>query len=136
MFNSCRCFYSFPLIVKLSCLVIVFPLGLNNRISVLLVLRLILFDLNQWTRSAKWWFINLFVCYRDLFLSNRLVSSAKWWTLLLLMDTFKLFMKIMNGSGPNTEPWGTSYINFSGLELLLLIFCTEYCLLRTIWTSH
>ena len=36
-----------PLILKLRCLVIVFPLGLNNKISVLLVLRLILFDLSH-----------------------------------------------------------------------------------------
>ena len=35
-----------PLILKLRCLVIVFPLDLNNKISVLLELRLILFDRN------------------------------------------------------------------------------------------
>ena len=41
------------LILKLRCLVIVFPLGMNNKISVFLVLRVILFDLSHWTRSAK-----------------------------------------------------------------------------------
>ena len=47
------------LILKLRCLVIVFPLGLNNKMSVLLVLRLILFDLGHWTRSVKSWFTSL-----------------------------------------------------------------------------
>ena len=91
-----------PLVLKLRCLVIVFPVGLNDKISVLLVVRLILYD--HWTRSANPWFISFLICFRDLFISNRLVSSTEWWTLLLLMDTFKLFMKIMNKSRPNTEP--------------------------------
>ena len=96
-------FILFPLILKFQCLVIVFTLGLNSKISVLLVLKLILFDLNQWIRSAKSWFIRFSICFRDLCISNRLVSSAKWCVLLLLMDTFTSFMKIMNESSPNTE---------------------------------
>ena len=61
---------------------------------------------------------DLLICFRDLFINNRLVSSAKWWTLLLLMDTFKSFMKIVNKSGPSgTEPCGTPCSTFSGLEL-------------------
>ena len=64
---------------------------------------------------------DLLICFRDLFINNRLVSSAKWWTLLLLMDTFKSFMKIMNKSGPNTDHLGIPYNTFSGLELLPFI---------------
>ena len=84
-----------------------FPFGQNISISVLLVFRLILFDLSHRTKRDQSLLISLLICFRDLLIRNMLVSSAKWWILLFLIETCKSLIKIRNNSGPKTEPCGT-----------------------------
>ena len=57
-----------------------FLFGQNISISVLLVFRLILFDLSHRTKRDQSLLISLLICFRDLLIRNMLVSSAKWWT--------------------------------------------------------
>ena len=62
--------------------------------------------------------ISFLIYFRDLLIRSKLVSSAKWWTFLFLIETCKSLIKIMNNSGPKTEPWGTPYITFSEVEFV------------------
>ena len=71
-----------PLILKFRCFVmLLLDLGLNSKISVLLVFKDILFALSHVVRSFKSWLICLLIFFKELSASSKLVSSAKWCTL-------------------------------------------------------
>ena len=98
-----------PLILKFRCFVICFCLGLKIIISVLLVLRLILFAWSHQEIKARSWFTYLLIFLRDFSVSSKFVSSAYWCSLEFLTDLFKSFLKIIKSRGPSTEPCGTPW---------------------------
>ena len=60
-------------------------LGLNSKISVLLVFKDILFALSHVVRSFKLRLMCLFIFCKELSTGTKLVSSAKWCTQLNFM---------------------------------------------------
>ena len=50
--------------------------------------------------------------------------------LLFLIETCKSLIKIMNNSGPKTEPWGTPDITFSEVEFVLFILVYWFLLTK------
>ena len=60
-------------------------LGLNSKISVLLVFEDILFALSHAVKSFKSWLMCLFISFKELTTRSKLVSSAKWCTLMNFM---------------------------------------------------
>ena len=84
-----------PLILKFWCFIMfLLDVGLNSKISVLLVFKDILFALNFVVRTFKLWLICLFIFFKELSISSRLVSSTKWCTLLNFMAWFRSLMYI------------------------------------------
>ena len=57
----------------------------------------------QWRRQRSW-FICLLTFFIDLFAYRRFVSSAKYSFWLCLTDLWRSLMKMINNSGPNTDP--------------------------------
>ena len=82
-------------------------LGLNNKISVLLVFKDILFALCHAVRSLKSWLMCFLFYFKESSTSSKLVSSAKSCTLLNFMVSFRSLMYIKKSIAPRTEPSGT-----------------------------
>ena len=88
-----------PIIRKLRCLVILLFFARKIIISVLVVLRLIVFALNY----------SFSVFLSDLFAKRRSVLSAKCRALLCMAAQCRSFIKIINNSGPRTDRCGTPW---------------------------
>ena len=73
-------------------------------ISVLLLLRDMLFHFNQDTSLHRSTFGCIFSCFRELFLISRFVSSAKCLVVQSLVVECRSLMNIKNNIGPKTEP--------------------------------
>ena len=97
-----------PLILKFGYFVMFLSdLALNNKMSVLLVLKDILFALSHVVRTFKPWLISLFIIFKELSTTSKYISSAKWCTLLNFMAWWSL-MYIKKSSGSRTESCRTS----------------------------
>ena len=91
-----------PLILKFRCfLMFLLDLGLNSKISVLLVFNDILFALSHAMRTFKLWSMCLFIFFKELSTSNRLVSSRKWCALPNFMARFRWTRTKLRGT-PNS----------------------------------
>ena len=101
-----------PLILKFRCFVmLLLDLGLNSKISVLLVFKDILFALSHVVRSFKSWLICLFIFFKELSTSIKLVLSANWCTLLNFKVWFRSLMYIRKSSWPRMNPVGTQALS-------------------------
>ena len=116
-----------PLMQKLSCLIIILFLGLNITSSVLLVFKDSLFALIYSTTSFKSLFICIFIFFVDLSVRIRLVSSAKWWTELNSTALCKSLINNINRRGPKADPCGTPYFKYFLLDWHL--FTVVNCIL-------
>ena len=109
-----------PLILKLRCFCMVFLFGRKMIISVLLVLKLILFDLSHFDKNDRSWLMCL-IFFKDLFEYERFVSSANRCTSPFLIALWRSLINIKNSKGPKTDPWGTPWIIKCGSEFVLFI---------------
>ena len=85
----------------------VFLFGRKMIISVLLVFKLILFDLSHFDKNDRSWLMCLLIFFKDLFEYKRFVSSANRCTSLFLIALWRSLINIKNSKGPKTDPWGT-----------------------------
>ena len=122
--------YTGTLILKFRCFVMfLLDLGLNSKISVLLVFKDILLALSHVVRSFKSWLICLFIFSKELSTSSKLVSSTKWCALLNFMAWFRSLMYIseravdqeLNAVGPQTLSKHCQIFDHSLLHVVFLL---------------
>ena len=89
----------------------VFLFGQKMIISVLLVLKLILFELSHFDKNNRSWLMCLLIFFnKDLFEYKRFVWSANRCTSLFLIALWRSLINIKNSKGPKTDPWGTPWV--------------------------
>ena len=99
----------------------VFLFGRKMIISVLLVFKLILFDLSHFGKNDRSWLMCLLIFFKDLFEYKRFVLSANRCTSLFLIALWRSLINIKNSKGPKTDPWGTPWVIRCGSEFVLFI---------------
>ena len=102
----CRIYW--PMILKFRCVVLsLLYLGMNSKISVLLVFIYILFALSHVVRRFKSFFMFFLIFFKELSTSSKLVLSANWCTLLYFMACFRSLMNIKESNKPRSELFET-----------------------------